>query len=177
MEVDTVVKLFLLCSFVFIISHHVVCFTELLCLYCAVYSDDIIFVLWCLTEIKPHLIYLIAKYTRLVALWISTSKPVVRVTVPTFQKMKHSSLRSVIPVIQYLKRAMCSSKWLNMSEMIWITMNEMIEIMIQLCSGITSSRLLNWELYAQRLQKLIYRHLLTGCFMKISLQSLELNVW
>ena len=28
----------------------------------------------------------------------------------------------------------------------------------------------------QRLQKLIYLHLLTSCFMKISLQSSELNV-
>ena len=44
--------------------------------------------------------------------------------------------------------------------------------MIQICSGITSGRVLNGELYAQRLQ---YLHLLTGCFMKISLQSLEQN--
>ena len=48
--------------------------------------------------------------------------------------------------------------------------------MIQICSGITSGRVLNGELCAQRLQKLIYLHLLTGCFMKISLQSSELNV-
>ena len=47
--------------------------------------------------------------------------------------------------------------------------------MIQICSGITSGRVLNGEFYAQRLQKLIYLHLLTGCFMKISLQSSELN--
>ena len=44
--------------------------------------------------------------------------------------------------------------------------------MIQICSGITSGRMLNGELYAQRLQKLIsYLHLLTGCFMKNSRQS------
>ena len=49
--------------------------------------------------------------------------------------------------------------------------------MTQICSGITSGRVLNGELYAQRLQKLIYLHLLTGYFMKISLQSLELNVY
>ena len=47
--------------------------------------------------------------------------------------------------------------------------------MIQICSGITSGRVLNGELYAQRLQRLFYLHLLTGCFMKISLQSSELN--
>ena len=41
--------------------------------------------------------------------------------------------------------------------------------MIQICSGITSDRVLNGELYTQRLQKLIYLHLLAGCFMKISL--------
>ena len=44
---------------------------------------------------------------------------------------------------------------------------------IQLCSGITHGRLLNGELYAQRFQKLIYLHLCTDCFMKISLQSSE----
>ena len=43
--------------------------------------------------------------------------------------------------------------------------------MIQMCSGIASGRVLNGELYAQILQKLTYLHLLTGCFMKISLQS------
>ena len=42
--------------------------------------------------------------------------------------------------------------------------------MIQICSGITSGRVLNREFYAQRLQKLIHLHLLTGCFMKISLR-------
>ena len=74
--------------------------------------------------------------------------------------------------------------------------------MIQICSGITSGiyRVLNGELYAQRLQKvnssafayrlfhedfssiirakerlqkLIYLHLLTGCFMKISLSIIR----
>ena len=44
---------------------------------------------------------------------------------------------------------------------------------IQICSGITHGRMFNGELYAQRLQKLIYLHLFTDCFMKISLQSLE----
>ena len=34
--------------------------------------------------------------------------------------------------------------------------------MIQICSGITSGRVLNGELYVQRLQKLIYLHLLTA---------------
>ena len=48
--------------------------------------------------------------------------------------------------------------------------------MIQVCSGITSGRVLNGELYAQILQKLIYLHLLTGCFMKISLQSSKQNL-
>ena len=45
--------------------------------------------------------------------------------------------------------------------------------MIQICSVITSGRMFNGELYAQRLQKLIYLHLPTGCFMKISLPSSE----
>ena len=49
--------------------------------------------------------------------------------------------------------------------------------MIQIYSGITSGRVLNGELYAQRLQKLIYLHLLTGCFMKICLQSSEKTAW
>ena len=48
--------------------------------------------------------------------------------------------------------------------------------MIQIYSGITSGRVLNGEVYAQRLLKLICLHLLTGCFMKISLQSSELNI-
>ena len=39
---------------------------------------------------------------------------------------------------------------------------------IQMCSGITCGRVLNGELYAQRFQKLIYLHLFTDCFMKIS---------
>ena len=45
--------------------------------------------------------------------------------------------------------------------------------MIQMCSGIMHGRMLNGERYAQRFQKLIYLHLFTDCFMKISLQSLE----
>ena len=32
------------------------------------------------------------------------------------------------------------------------------DYMIQICSGITSGRVLNGELYAQRIQKLIYMH-------------------
>ena len=40
-------------------------------------------------------------------------------------------------------------------------------------SGITRGRVLNGELYAQKLQNLIYLHLFTDCFMKISLQSSE----
>ena len=41
---------------------------------------------------------------------------------------------------------------------------------IQIYPGITSGRVLNGELYAQRLQKLMYLYLSTDCFMKISLQ-------
>ena len=41
------------------------------------------------------------------------------------------------------------------------------------CSGITRGRELNGELYAQRLQKLIYLHLFPDCFMEIFLQSSE----
>ena len=40
----------------------------------------------------------------------------------------------------------------------------------------TSGRVLNGELYAQRLQKLIYLHLFTDCFMKIPLHSSEQNI-
>ena len=43
---------------------------------------------------------------------------------------------------------------------------------VLICSGITRCRVLNVELYAQRLQKLIYLHLFTDCFMKISIQSM-----
>ena len=45
---------------------------------------------------------------------------------------------------------------------------------IQLCFGITrGKRVLSGELYTQRFQKLIYLHLFTDCFMKISHRSLE----
>ena len=43
-----------------------------------------------------------------------------------------------------------------------------------MCSGITRGRVLNGELYTQRLQKLVYLYLFTDGFMKISPQSLEL---
>ena len=49
-------------------------------------------------------------------------------------------------------------------------MNTILLGMIQIYSGITSGRVRNGELYAQISQKLSYLHLLTGCFMKISLQ-------
>ena len=44
---------------------------------------------------------------------------------------------------------------------------------IQISSGITCGRVLNGELYAQSLQKLIYLHLFNDCFMNtgISLQK------
>ena len=48
-----------------------------------------------------------------------------------------------------------------------------LNFIIQLCSGIMHGRVLNGELYAHKLQKLIYVHLFTDCVMKISLQSLE----
>ena len=38
--------------------------------------------------------------------------------------------------------------------------------MIQICSGITSGRVLFGELYAQRLQQLIYLHFLTETLME-----------
>ena len=44
----------------------------------------------------------------------------------------------------------------------------------QTCSGITRGRMLNGELYGQRLQKLRYLHLFTDCFMKISLTFFSL---
>ena len=43
--------------------------------------------------------------------------------------------------------------------------------LIQLCFGITRGRELNGELCAQRFHKLIYLHLFTDCFIKISPQS------
>ena len=46
-----------------------------------------------------------------------------------------------------------------------------MKYIIQICSGITRGRVLNGELYEQRLQKLIYLYLSTDCFMKTSLQS------
>ena len=42
-----------------------------------------------------------------------------------------------------------------------------------MCSETTCGSMLNGAVYAQRFQKLIYLHLLTDCFMKISLQSPE----
>ena len=44
---------------------------------------------------------------------------------------------------------------------------------IQMYSGITRGRVFNEEHYAHRFQKLIYLHLFTECFMKISPQSVE----
>ena len=44
---------------------------------------------------------------------------------------------------------------------------------IQIRSEITRGRVLNGELYAQRFQKLLYLHLFSDCFMKISPQSSE----
>ena len=44
---------------------------------------------------------------------------------------------------------------------------------IQIYSGLTRARVLNGELYTQRLQKLIYLYLFTDCFMKFSHQSSE----
>ena len=49
----------------------------------------------------------------------------------------------------------------------------LLDYIVQCCSGITRGRVLNGELYAQRLQKLIYLHSSSDCFMKISLQSSE----
>ena len=52
-----------------------------------------------------------------------------------------------------------------------------IDDMIHICSGITSGRVLNVELYVQKLQKLIYLHLRTGCFMKLMKFSALLLWW
>ena len=41
--------------------------------------------------------------------------------------------------------------------------------MIQICSEITRGRVLNGELYAQRLQKLIYLHLLIQMQMQMQM--------
>ena len=46
---------------------------------------------------------------------------------------------------------------------------------IQLCSRFTSGRVFNGELNEQRLQKLLYLHLFTDCFMQIALHSSEQN--
>ena len=47
-----------------------------------------------------------------------------------------------------------------------------LRFIIHIYSGITHDRVLNGELYAQRLQKLVlYLYLFTNCFMQISLQS------
>ena len=45
----------------------------------------------------------------------------------------------------------------------------MEKCVIQMCSGTTHSRMLNWELCAQILQNLIYLYLFTDCFMKVFL--------
>ena len=48
----------------------------------------------------------------------------------------------------------------KLSEMISVSDN--INYIMQMCSGITRGRALNGELYAQRLQKLIYLHLINS---------------
>ena len=53
----------------------------------------------------------------------------------------------------------------------WVVSLRTIPDIIQLCSGITRGRMFNGELYAERLQMLIYLHLFTDCFMKISLTT------
>ena len=49
--------------------------------------------------------------------------------------------------------------------------HRLMYLMIQIYSGITLGKVLNVELYTQRLQKLIYLCLFTDCFMKIVLHS------
>ena len=46
---------------------------------------------------------------------------------------------------------------------------------IQICSGITRGRELSGELYAQSLQKLIYLHLSTDCYLQST--GLEGNLY
>ena len=41
-----------------------------------------------------------------------------------------------------------------------------------MCSGTTRGRVLNGEVNTQRLQKLIYPHIFTNCFKKISPRTL-----
>ena len=48
---------------------------------------------------------------------------------------------------------------------------------IQIYSGITIGRVLNRELYTNRFKKIIYLHVSTDCFMKISLQSMGPVDW
>ena len=50
-----------------------------------------------------------------------------------------------------------------------------LNYIIQIYFGITCGRVLNGELYAQSLQKLIYLHMSMDSFMTISLQSTELK--
>ena len=61
----------------------------------------------------------------------------------------------------------------NTEDRMWMNRIFSTVHIIQICYGITRGRVLNGELYAQRLQKLIYLHLFTDCFMKISLQTSE----
>ena len=63
------------------------------------------------------------------------------------------------------------------SNISWIFSIKQLKHIIQMCSGITRGRVLNGELHAQRLLKLIYSHLFTDCFMKISRQSSEHEVF
>ena len=83
-------------------------------------------------------------------LWIETNLYILRLTYPAIDD---HSVTYIMPCVHIAKL-----------------------YMIHICSGLTRGRVLNGELYAQRLHKLIYLHLLTGCFMTISLQSSELTV-
>ena len=64
--------------------------------------------------------------------------------------------------------------WIRMhgDKSVWWDCLYVNQYIIQISSGITHGRVLSGELYAQRLQKLIYLYFFTDCFMKISSQSL-----
>ena len=85
-------------------------------------------------------------------------------------KMYHSAY------IQLLSISKLNSNWADLISVLflylfvsfYLSIYFNLSYIFQICSGITRGRVLNGELYARTLQKLIYLHLPTACFIDFS---------
>ena len=68
---------------------------------------------------------------------------------------------------------MTLSAGLSLISKVEVSCIDILRSVMEMCS--LESHVLNGEFYAQRYQKLIYLHLFTECFMKISLKWSEQN--